>query len=317
MIIIGIETSCDDTSIAIIKNGKVLANVTSSSTRVHEQYGGIVPELAARKHCTNIDKVFQHAIKIAKIKPNDVDYVAYTSEPGLIGSLHVGKVFAKQLAALLGVKIIQVNHLLAHIFSYFLDHDIKNLKFPFLSVVVSGGHTFIAINYSVNKYRILNSSIDDACGETLDKIGRLLKLPYPGGISIDKIYNSKKVFDLIKHSTADKEFSFSGLKTAVSNLINNLRQKKKKIDTIGIASSSLKWIIDDLEIKIKYYLNKYPKTKMILFGGGVSANSLLRKTFTKWRNTKFLFPTMQYTNDNAAMVALWAFLLLKYRGKEC
>ncbi|MBQ6970262.1 tRNA (adenosine(37)-N6)-threonylcarbamoyltransferase complex transferase subunit TsaD [bacterium] len=240
MIIIGIETSCDDTSIAIIKNGKVLANVTSSSTKVHEQYGGIVPELAARKHCTNIDKVFQHAIKIAKIKPNDIDYVAYTSEPGLIGSLHVGKVFAKQLAALLGVKIIQVNHLLAHIFSYFLDHDIKDLKFPFLSVVVSGGHTFIAINYSVNKYRILNSSIDDACGETLDKIGRLLKLPYPGGISIDKIYNSKKVFDLIKHSIADKEFSFSGLKTAVSNLINNLRQKKKKIDTVGIASSSLK-----------------------------------------------------------------------------
>ena len=314
MIILGIETSCDDTSIAIMKDGKVLANVTSSSTKVHEHYGGIVPELAARKHCTNVDKIFKQAIKIAKIKPCDIDYIAYTAEPGLVGSLHIGKVFARQLALLLKVKIIQVNHLLAHIFSYYLDHDIKHLKFPFLSVVVSGGHTFIAINYNINKYKILNTTIDDACGETLDKIGRLLNLTYPGGISIDKIYDEKKTFNIINHSPAQKEFSFSGLKTACANLINNSKQKKKKIDTVAIASSSLKWVIDDLEIKIKHYLNKFPKIKTVLFGGGVSANSLLRKTFNKWQNIKFLFPTIQYTNDNAAMIALWAFLMLKNRG---
>lgn len=316
MTIIGIETSCDDTSIAIIKDGKILANVTASSTKVHQQYGGIVPELAARKHCANIDKVYAQAIKTAKIKPSDIDYVAYTSEPGLVGSLHIGKVFAKQLALMLNVKVIQVNHLLGHIYSYFLDHDIKHLKFPFLSVVVSGGHTFIAINYSLNKYQILNSTIDDACGETLDKIGRLLKLPYPGGISIDKIYDPKKVFAISKHVAANKEFSFSGLKTTVSNLVNNTLQKKQKIDQVAIASSSLKWIIDDLERKTKYYLTIHPKIKTVLFGGGVSANSLLRKTFKTTKNVKFLFPTMQYTNDNAAMIALWAYIMFKYDSKE-
>ena len=202
--------------------------------------------------------------------------------------------------------------MLAHVFSYFIDHSVEKIKFPFLSVVVSGGHTFIAIHYSFSHFRILNSTIDDACGETLDKVGRALKLPYPGGISIDKIYNEKMTFEIIKHSPSNVNFSFSGIKTVVLNLINNTLQKQKKIDQIAIGSSILKWVIDDLEKKVKYYLSIYPKITTVLFGGGVSANTLLRKKFKRWKNVNFFFPSIQYTNDNAAMIATWAYLRLKH-----
>lgn len=307
-IILAIESSCDDTSIAIIKGSKILANVTSTSMAQHRKYGGIVPEVASRSHCSEIDKVCALALKEAKISLQDIDYVAYTAEPGLVGSLHVGKVFAQQLALLLNKPIIKVNHMLGHAFSYFVDHDVKQLKFPVLSLVVSGGHTFIARVTGFDKFIYLNNSIDDAAGEALDKIGRYLGLPYPGGISIDNNYSSKKLIELAPNKPVDAPFTFSGIKTAALNMINTYKMKKKAIPVKVIGSSALEWITNDLVRKLEYYLSIYKDTKMVLVGGGVSANKLLRKKLSKIKKPKVYYPTLKYTNDNAAMIATYARL---------
>lgn len=307
-IILAIESSCDDTSIAILKGNTVIANVTSTSMLEHRKYGGIVPELASRSHCSEIDKVCDKALKEAKIKLEDIDYVAYTAEPGLVGSLHVGKVFANMLATLLNVPIIKVNHMMGHAYSYFVDHDIKELKFPILSLVVSGGHTFIARATSINNFKYLNESIDDAAGEALDKIGRYLGLDYPGGISIDNIYSNKKLFELAPNKEVSAPFTFSGIKTAALNLINEYKMKGKKVPVKEIASSSLEWITNDLVRKLQYYLSKYKDTKLVLVGGGVSANKLLRKKLSQIKKVKVLYPTLKYTNDNAAMIGAYARL---------
>ncbi len=307
-IILAIESSCDDTSIAIIKGNKILANVTLTSMAQHRKYGGIVPEVASRSHCSEIDKVCALALKEAKISLQDIDYVAYTSEPGLVGSLHVGKVFAQQLALLLNKPVIKVNHMLGHAFSYFVDHDIKQLKFPILSLVVSGGHTFIARVTGFDKFIYLNKTIDDAAGEALDKIGRYLGLAYPGGISIDNIYSSKKLIELAPNKPVDSPFTFSGIKTAALNMINTYKMKKKTIPVKVIGSSALEWITNDLVRKLEHYLSVYKDTKMVLVGGGVSANKLLRKKLSQIKKPKVYYPTLKYTNDNAAMIATYARL---------
>ena len=302
-IILGIETSCDDTSIAIMKNGKLLSNVTFTSNNINKKYGGIVPELSARYHCKHIDHVFKQCVKKTKIKISDITHIAYTFEPGLIGSLHIGKIFANQIAILLGLEPIKINHNIAHIFSYFIDHSFKKKFFPFLSLVVSGGNTFIALVLNFDNIKILNQTIDDAIGEVLDKIGRALELPYPGGKSIDKIFTYKKIINLFKHLSANNKFSFAGLKTKILNIINQKRYSKSTI-----ASSALKWIIDDLKIKLLHYLSKYPLVKNVVIGGGVSANRQLRKELQKLKDVKCFFPTETFTNDNGAMIAKLADL---------
>ncbi|MCQ3907790.1 MAG: tRNA (adenosine(37)-N6)-threonylcarbamoyltransferase complex transferase subunit TsaD [Mycoplasmoidaceae bacterium] len=310
-VILAIESSCDDTSISIMKGNNVIANVTSTSMAEHRKYGGIVPELASRSHCSEIDKVCAEALKQSKMSLPDIDYIAYTAEPGLVGSLHVGKVFANMLATLLNKPIIKVNHMMGHAYSYFVDHDIKQLKFPILSLVVSGGHTFISRASSLKNFKYLNESIDDAAGEALDKIGRFLGLPYPGGISIDNIYSSKELIELAPNKPVDAPFTFSGIKTAALNMINTYKMKKKNVPVKTIASSSLEWITNDLVRKLQYYLSKYKDTKMVLVGGGVSANKLLRKKLSEIKKVKVLYPTLKYTNDNAAMIAAYARLLCK------
>jgi len=305
-VILAIESSCDDTSIAIMRGNSLLANVTSTSMKEHRKYGGIVPELASRSHCSYIDKVCKLALKQAKLGLKDIDYIAYTSEPGLVGSLHVGKVFANQLAMLTKKPIIKINHMLGHAFSYFVDHDIKEMKFPALSLVVSGGHTFINRIESPDQSLMINSTIDDAAGETLDKIGRFLGLPYPGGISIDNIYSPKKIITLAPNKPVDAPFTFSGIKTAALNQINQAKMKKQKLDVVTIASSSLEWIMNDLIRKLEHALDMYPDTKMILVGGGVSANKLLRKKLSQIKRVKVFYPTLKFTNDNAAMIAAYA-----------
>lgn len=307
-IILAIESSCDDTSIAILKGSNVVANVTSTSMLQHRKYGGIVPEVASRSHCHEIDKVCTKALKESHISLSDIDCIAYTSEPGLVGSLHVGKVFANMLGTLLNVPIIKVNHMMAHAYSYFVDHDTKQLKFPILSLVVSGGHTFIARATSINNFKYLNESIDDACGEALDKIGRFLGLPYPGGISIDNIYSSKILIELAPNKPVNAPFTFSGIKTAALNMINTYKMKKKTVPVKAIASSSLEWITNDLVRKVEYYLSKYKDTKMVLVGGGVSANKLLRKKLSQIKKPKVYYPTLKYTNDNAAMIGTYVRL---------
>lgn len=305
-VILAIESSCDDTCVAIMKGNKLLANVTSTSMKEHRKYGGIVPEVASRSHCSFIDKVCKQALIEAKLELEDIDYVAYTAEPGLVGSLHVGKVFANMLATLINKPIIKINHMLGHAFSYFVDHDMKELQFPALALVVSGGHTFVARFKNEHEEFIINETMDDAAGEALDKIGRYLGLQYPGGISIDNIFDPTKVELLAPNKPVDAQFTFSGIKTAALNKINQAKMKNEKLDVLSIASSSLEWIMNDLMRKLNHALEQYPDTKMILVGGGVSANKLLRKKLSTIKNIKVCIPTLKYTNDNAAMIAAYA-----------
>jgi N6-L-threonylcarbamoyladenine synthase len=235
MVLLAIETSCDDTGIAIFKNNKLLSNVVATSMNLHKKYGGIIPEIAARQHEKNLLPCLNKTLKQAKINVKEITHVVYTSEPGLPGSLHVGKVFAKSLASLLNAQLIKVNHLCGHAFSFALTHN--EIKYPFISLIVSGGETAIYLFKNKTTFKVLNKTADDAVGEVLDKIGRQLKLPYPGGKSIDKIYDEKKShLHLINHFNPSQPFSFSGLKTHVLNIINNKKIKDKTI----IASSSLK-----------------------------------------------------------------------------
>ena len=310
IVILAIETSCDDTSVAIVKNGKLLSNIAKTSLKQHQQYGGIVPEIASRSHEQLIDGVFKQALRQAKIKINELTHIAYTAKPGLINSLHIAKVFAKQLASMLDIPLLPLDHMVGHVFSYYIDHYQK-VNFPFMTLVVSGGHTFIAKFKDYENYEILNSTIDDAIGEALDKIGRSLNLKYPGGISVDKIYSaSKNNLKIINHAKAENSFSFSGVKTATLNIINQQKMKDNQINVIEVASSFLKWCVDDLLIKLNYYLTLNDDVKTIILAGGVSANDLLRKEIKKIDKYKILIPSKQYTNDNAAMIAIYGYSLL-------
>ena len=301
MVLLAIETSCDDTGIAIFKEHKLVANILKSSTNMHKKYGGIIPEIAARKHESDLPWCLNQTIKQAKININEITHIAYTSEPGLPGSLHVGKVFAKSLATLLKTKLIPINHLYGHAFSFALTN--KNIIYPFISLIASGGETAIYLVKDINKFQVLNKTSDDAIGEVLDKIGRKLNLTYPGGKAIDQIYDAKKNdYPLIKHFEPQKQFSFSGFKTHILNLINN-----KKSTKVQIASSVLKWVVDEILIKLNYY-TKLHNIKTITCGGGVTANSLLRSQL-KFNYHHVLLTDIKYCNDNAAMIGLYAMLL--------
>jgi N6-L-threonylcarbamoyladenine synthase len=237
--ILAIETSCDDTSIAISCNNHILSNVTLTTLKSHKQYGGIVPEIAARGHEADLSVCYKQALKQAKIREADIVHVAYTATPGLPGSLHVGKVFAKSIASLLNVQLIPVDHMMGHIYSFTIN-DEGIVKYPFLALVISGGHTAIYLIKSIHEYQVLNQTADDAMGETLDKVGRILNLDYPGGVSIDKIYDDKKTtLKMINHFKPDQSFSFSGIKTHIFNYVNQSKMKNKKVDKVLVASSLL------------------------------------------------------------------------------
>jgi N6-L-threonylcarbamoyladenine synthase len=308
--ILAIETSCDDTSIAISCEEKILSNITLSSQEQHKQYGGIVPEIAARSHQTNLSVCYQKAIEQAQIKSSQLTHIAYTDAPGLPGSLHMGKIFAKSLSTLLNIPIVPINHMHGHIYSFGIN-DVGLVKYPFLSLIVSGGHTTIYLVKSSNEIISLNETVDDAIGETLDKVGRILDLSYPGGKSIDDIYEvNKSKLKMIHHFRPDENFSFSGIKTHILNLVNQTKMRKQKLDKIQIASSLLQWTIDELMIKLNYYIDKFPEIKFVSVGGGVSANQLLRKEIQKL-SKQVILPKMKYTNDNAAMIAFCAYLTIK------
>ncbi len=223
MVVLGIETSCDDTCISIVENGKDLISIRRSSELLLKQYNGIVPEVASRFHEKEIISVFKEIKENFDL--NKVDYIAYTSEPGLVGSLHVGKIFAESLSFISNKSLIPVNHITGHIFSPFINKANK-ISYPFLSLIASGGTTKIVQVNSPNDIVDLNITSDDAIGEAFDKVGRILGLDYPGGISIDKIFDISKVDDSLFHiAKPEDDFSFSGVKTKVSNIVNNLKQK--------------------------------------------------------------------------------------------
>jgi len=315
MIILGIESSCDETAVAIYKEGKgLLSNVVSSQVQLHSEWGGVYPELAAREHTKNIIPVLEKSLKEADIDINSIDGVAVTVSPGLIVSLVIGTSVGKTLSWLLNKPLIPVHHIEAHIFSIFLTEDIK---FPFLALVVSGGHTEMYIVKGFQNYIYLGGTLDDAVGEAYDKVARLLDLGYPGGPIIDKLAEKGKPTielprPLLKNRDKNKyNFSFSGLKTAV------LREIKKGIYTKeDIATSFQKAVVDVLTSKSLLAVDEFG-IKNIVVAGGVSANKGLRERFREIEKEKGInvyFPPLYLCTDNAGMVAYTGYRRFKEKG---
>lgn len=311
---IAIETSCDDTSIALFRGIELIEMKTISSIEEQQKFGGVVPEIASRSHLDNIHLIFDYLIVKNKINPKEISNIFCTNEPGLPGSLHIGILFAKTLSYLLNAKLYFINHLYAHIFSAFINND-NDIKFPFLSLVVSGGNTIL---YKVNDYQditVINETVDDSVGEVYDKVSRALGMSYPGGPCIDKLYNfgeSNKIQFIKKNSSKESQFSFSGLKTSVLSYINTKKMKKEDLNIEQIASSFQKTIIDILISKVEYYSQLF-NINYICLGGGVSANSLLRSEIKKI-DDNFRYPELKYTGDNACMIGFYG-LLLKKEGR--
>lgn len=319
MYTLGIETSCDETSCAVLKGYNVVSNVTISSLKEHKKYGGVVPEIATRAHLKNIDKVFTEALKLAGIQLKKIDLIAVTYKPGLIGSLVVGVNFAKALAYSLNKPLIGVNHLYAHIFAPFLNAREK-LEFPFLGLVVSGGHSEIYYVKNFNEIRILGQTQDDACGEVFDKVAKAYSLGYPGGPAIDKLFNDRYKNEFkFKCGMTGLNLSFSGIKTALIYKKIELG-KKGLLDRpmkIKLLSSFQASAVEAIIAAVLKAQSKY-KLKKIACGGGVVANRYLRLRLKECerKDLRFLIPPTEYTADNAAMVAGLGFYLYNEKGKK-
>ncbi|MBQ4120031.1 MAG: tRNA (adenosine(37)-N6)-threonylcarbamoyltransferase complex transferase subunit TsaD [Clostridia bacterium] len=310
MKILSIETSCDETSVAIVEDRTVLSNVTSTQIEEHKIYGGVVPEIASRRHTEAISQVCAEALKQAGLAYSDIEAVAVTFAPGLIGALLVGVNFAKGLALSLDVPLIPVHHLRSHIAANYIDTP--DLKPPFLCLLVSGGNTVIAEVADYTSFKIIGGTLDDAAGECLDKAARCMGLNYPGGVNLDKIAtladNKKYPLPYPKVSTGKYDFSFSGLKTAVLNLVHNAKQKGEEID-IPVVCATIRQRVCDMLINNTINAAKEFGHKSIVLAGGVSANSELRSRMEsecKRLDIKLYCPPLKYCTDNAAMVGAQA-----------
>ncbi len=323
MIILGIESSCDETAASVVQidgnRFSVKSNIVSSQIPIHSLYGGVVPEIASRAHCEAISNVVESAINESGTSLSDIDAVAVTFAPGLIGSLLVGVGFAKALASSTGKALIPVDHIKAHVAAAHLEHEFDDQYY--LALVVSGGHTSLYEVINNNEYTELGSTRDDACGEAFDKVGRLLGLPYPGGAAMDKL--AAEAFDSTDTSYISfpspavnddsYDYSFSGLKTAVLNYINNYKQKNKT-DIIPedvkrqIAGSFTKTICEGISKKLENLIihSKYKGVKKLILAGGVAANSHLRKAVSSVcikHKIELIVPSIKYCGDNGAMTA--------------
>ncbi|MAJ98319.1 MAG: tRNA (adenosine(37)-N6)-threonylcarbamoyltransferase complex transferase subunit TsaD [Flavobacteriales bacterium] len=310
ILILGIESSCDDTSASVTKNNQVLSNLIANQ-QIHKKFGGVVPELASRDHQINIIPVVDNALKTAKVSINDINYIAFTEGPGLIGSLLVGSSFARFLSLSLDIPCIGINHMKAHILSNFINSE---PKFPFISLTVSGGHTQLVLVKSFSNMKIIGQTLDDAVGETFDKSAKILGLEYPGGPIIDKlsIEGDPNSFEFTKPRVDGLNFSFSGLKSnivqRISNQIKsdkNFIKKNLKDLCASIQNTIITILIDKIEKALKIY-----NIDKIAISGGVSANSELRKrisTKCKINNWNLYLPELQYCTDNAAMIAISAY----------
>jgi N6-L-threonylcarbamoyladenine synthase len=311
IIILGIESSCDDTSAAILKNETILSNITANQ-KVHAEWGGVVPELASRAHQQNIVPVINSALKKAEVELGDVDAIAFTRGPGLMGSLIVGTSFAKSLALALGLPIIAVNHMQAHILAHFIDDaGPKKPSFPFLCLTISGGHTQLVIVKDHLTMDIVGSTKDDAAGEAFDKTAKLLGLPYPGGPLIDKYakLGNPNAFSFTKPQVPELDFSFSGLKTNVLQFIQKVKRKDENFiesNLHDICASVQQTIIDILFDKLVRAAKKY-NINQVAIAGGVSANSGVRSRLqqeSEKRGWDVFIPKFEYCTDNAAMIAI-------------
>jgi len=310
IIILGIESSCDDTSAAVVKEAKILSNVIANQ-EIHKSYGGVVPELASRAHQQNIVPVVNEALKIANIEKEELDAIAFTRGPGLLGSLLVGTSFAKSLSLALNISLIDVNHMHGHVMAHFIDEGKKMPTFPFLCLTVSGGHTQIVLVKSYFDMEVIGETLDDAAGEAFDKSAKILGLNYPGGPIIDK-YAKKgnpEAFKFTKPRVGDLEFSFSGLKSNILQVIQREAIKNPNFiqeNLYDICASIQHTIISIMLEKIDNAVLKTGITE-IAIAGGVSANSGLRDTLLERENThkwSVYIPKFEYCTDNAAMIAI-------------
>ncbi len=307
MKILGIESSCDETAAAIVEDGRtVLSNVIATSLEEHKLYGGVVPEIASRRHAESISGVVEEALKNANCTMDDVEAVAVTFAPGLIGSLLVGVNFAKGLALASNKPLVPVHHIRGHIASNYISSDIEP---PFLCLIVSGGHSHIVAVKSYTEFEVIGRTRDDAAGEALDKAGRTMGLQYPGGVSIDKLSpqgneNAYK-FPHPRVDNAPYDFSFSGLKTCVINIMHNAQQKGEEINVADLAASFQKSVVDCLLSNFEKAAVNFGYNKLVI-AGGVSANSKLRADAQKMcekHGWKLFIPELKYCGDNAAMIA--------------
>lgn len=304
MIILGIETSCDETSVAVLENEKVLSNIVFSQITIHKKFGGVVPEVAARHHLLNLPIIYEKALEEAGISGKQINAIAVTYGPGLIGALLVGLSFAKGLALRYGIPLIGVNHIIGHVYANYIAYP--DLKPPFIVLMVSGGHTEI-LKVEENKIEVLGKTVDDAAGEAFDKVARILGLGYPGGPEIEKISKvgdpNKFNFPRPMLNSKDYNFSFSGLKTSVLYTVQEL---KNNIPIADIAASFQEAVIDVL-LKKTFKAARNNGINKIVLAGGVVANSRLRqkaKSLGKKYNYEILIPPLEFCTDNAAMIAM-------------
>ena len=304
-LILAIESSCDETSVAITKDGKLLSNVINTQIEVHQKYGGVMPEIASRLHCENIALVLKEAVEKANIKLEDVDAFAITRGPGLIGALHVGMQCAKTLAMLYKKQLIPVHHLAGHIYANEFNEE---LKFPLLAVVVSGGNSELVLMKGHMDFEIIGETRDDAIGECYDKVARVLGLPYPGGVPIDKLAKEgTHAYHLPTPLRGEDTYdmSFSGLKTNVINLVHNLEQKGEKVNVPDMCKSFQDTAVGIVLDRATRAIQEY-NVKQVVLAGGVSANSYLReqmKLACDKLGANIIIPPMWCCTDNAAMIA--------------
>ena len=305
MITLGIETSCDETAVALFDSNKgLIGESVFSQIDLHSEYGGVIPELASRDHCKKIIQIYKHAL--GSIDPAEIDYVAYTAGPGLLGALLIGENFAQGLALSLNKPLIPVNHLEAHLMAPFLDEE--KVEFPFLTLLVSGGHSLIIDVQGLNQYKILGQSRDDAVGEAFDKVAKLIGLGYPGGPEIERVAQDgdPMAFNFpqpMLHSS-DYDFSFSGLKTAVLYAVQDIKEINSQIQA-NIAASFQHAATEVLIKKITKALEDTGRESIVL-AGGVAANKLLRSKISLLKsklNVDVLYPPLSLCTDNAAMIA--------------
>lgn len=306
MLVLGVESSCDETSVAIVRDGReVLSNVINSQIKIHEKFGGVVPEVASRHHVYQVSMVFEETFKVAGVKPEDIDLVAVTQGPGLIGSLLVGVNAAKTFAMMFNKPLIGVHHLAGHIYANAIEHD---MKFPAIALLVSGGNTELIYMREHFSFEIIGETLDDAVGEAYDKVARVVGLNYPGGPMVDKLaHEGKDTYHLPRVYLEDGSynFSFSGLKSAVINLAHNAHQRGEEINVADLCAS-FQASVSEVLVNKTLRLAREKNVKQIIVAGGVSANKGLKERFFECANDEFevCIPSIRYCTDNAAMIAV-------------
>lgn len=306
MLVLGVESSCDETSVAIVRDGhEVLSNVINSQIKIHEKFGGVVPEVASRHHVYQVSMVFEEAFKVAGVKPEDIDLVAVTQGPGLIGSLLVGVNAAKTFAMMFNKPLIGVHHLAGHIYANAIEHD---MKFPAIALLVSGGNTELIYMREHFSFEIIGETLDDAVGEAYDKVARVVGLNYPGGPMVDKLaHEGNDTYHLPRVYLEDGSynFSFSGLKSAVINLAHNAHQRGEEINVADLCAS-FQASVSEVLVNKTLRLAREKNVKQIIVAGGVSANKGLKERFFECAKDEFevCIPSIRYCTDNAAMIAV-------------